>query len=91
MMVGGCTQRWRTRRTARRQPGAQRREGVRAATTRARLRSRATRSSTNRTNLGPAAGDKPSWEAAAVRPAARGVSANIKHKVKVAALFKSAD
>ena len=37
----------------------------------------------------PAAGDKPSWEAAAVRPAARGVSANIKHKVKVAALFKA--
>jgi len=37
----------------------------------------------------PAAGDKPSWEAAAVRPSARGVSANIKHKVKVAALFKA--
>jgi ATP-dependent RNA helicase RhlE len=30
----------------------------------------------------------PSWEASA-RPAARGVSANIKHKVKVAALFKA--
>jgi superfamily II DNA/RNA helicase len=30
----------------------------------------------------------PSWEAAA-RPAARSISANIKHKVKVAALFKS--
>jgi superfamily II DNA/RNA helicase len=30
-----------------------------------------------------------SWEAAA-RPAARSISANIKHKVKVAALFKSA-
>jgi hypothetical protein len=31
----------------------------------------------------------PSWEATA-RPAARSISANIKHKVKVAALFKSA-
>jgi ATP-dependent RNA helicase RhlE len=30
----------------------------------------------------------PSWEATA-RPAARSISANIKHKVKVAALFKS--
>jgi superfamily II DNA/RNA helicase len=31
----------------------------------------------------------PSWEAAA-RPAVRSISANIKHKVKIAALFKSA-
>jgi ATP-dependent RNA helicase RhlE len=30
----------------------------------------------------------PSWEAAA-RPALRSISANIRHKVKVAALFKS--
>jgi len=30
----------------------------------------------------------PSWEASA-RPAVRSISANIKHKVKVAALFKS--
>jgi ATP-dependent RNA helicase RhlE len=39
----------------------------------------------------PAAAEQtsaPSWEASA-RPAARGVSANIKHKVKVAALFKA--
>ncbi len=33
--------------------------------------------------------EKPAWEATTVRPVARGVSVNIKHKVKVAALFKA--
>ena len=38
----------------------------------------------------PVAGAAPSWEAIAKQQAGRGVSANIKHKRRVAALFKSA-
>jgi hypothetical protein len=37
----------------------------------------------------PATASAPSWEAAALRPGARSISANIKPKRRVAALFKS--